>query len=162
MGILIYNYVGLIATLVVYLPLLVLIDYLETTGWTRTQAMALFFVGGSTCLAIFALFWDRRDRGDFFGSYWTNYRQLIYQSMDAVPPSFDFRVQRRTAMFLVPLAMGPFCVLLGYLILLARASWKGEDTSWGIYTVSSLVSCGLTLTVAHIQAKAGSSNLLNR
>ena len=129
MGILIFNTAGLVATLVVMVPLLLVIMRLEEAGWSRPQAMALFFIGGSTVLAVSGLIWDRRERGDFFRTYWANYRQVIYHSFGTHAPAFAFKEGRRTAMFLVPLAVIPLCVFAGYSLFLAKASWQCVDTS---------------------------------
>lgn len=148
MGILIFDWRGLLATVVVVTPAFFALNALEEAGWSAGTVMCFFAIVTTLPLSMFGYTVDRCDKPGVLLPYWDNFQQIAHQSMGG--SSSDDNPDRRTAICLWPLALGPYCVLLIYLVFWICFAFAGDPFSLLPYLACVVASC----IVAAIYGKA--------
>jgi hypothetical protein len=128
MGTLVFNWRGLFATILVGIPVFSALNWLENVrGWPVTSALAFTAVGMTLPLALLACVIDRCDRKGALRPYWENSLQFCFEMYGHDPPEwFSYHPGRRTAWCVWPLALGPYIILLTYLVVWVCAAVQGH------------------------------------
>ena len=128
MGTLVFNWRGLFATICVGIPVFFVGDRLENdAGWSAKSVLVFYAVGMTLPLALLAYVIDRCDRKGALRPYWENSLQFCFDMYDHDPSDwFPYHPGRRTAWCVWPLALGPYIVLLTYLVIWVCAAVQGH------------------------------------
>lgn len=139
MGILIFDWRGLLATTVVSIPAFFALNALESAGWSAGVVFCFFAIATTLPLSLFGYTVDRCDKPGVLLPYWDNFQQLANESMGVT--SSDHNPDRRTAVCVWPLALGPYCVAVIYLVIWIYFAVTGDPFSLLPYLACTVGSC---------------------
>ena len=81
MGILIFDWRGLLATIVVGIPVFITMSRLEEdAGWPVGAVLCFFAIGMTLPLSLFGYTVDRCDRPGLIVPYWDNFKQVANET----------------------------------------------------------------------------------
>ncbi len=135
----IFNWQGLVATIVVGIPAFWTLNRLEAAGWTIGPALCFLSIAMTLPLSLFAYAFDRCDRPGVLRPYWDNTLQVFAEAYGGTSP--DYNPERRTAFCLWPLAIGPYIFFMIYLGTWLYWAFTGDATTLLPYLAFSAGSC---------------------
>ncbi len=154
MGVFIFNWRGLVATVLVGVPAFYVMSRLEDAGWSLGSLLCFLSIAMTLPLSLFAYTIDRCDRAGVLRPYWDNFLQVCAESFSGTSP--DYNPERRTAFCFLPLAVGPYVVFLVYL-----GTWIYWVLTGDAKTLVPYLACtGISCVVAAVYGKLTESRRL--
>lgn len=142
MGMFIFNWRGLAATVVVSVPIFIAMGQLEAAGWKAGPLFCFVAIGITLPLSMFGYTFDRCDRPGVLLPYWDNFKQVANESFGAI--SSEDNPDRRTAFCLWPLALGPYFIVIIYIVFWICFAVSGDPFSLlpylGLVVVSAVAA----------------------
>ena len=139
MGIFIFDWRGLVATIVVATPVFFAMSALEEAGWPVEAVLCFAAIATTLPLSMFGYTVDRCDKPGVLLPYWDNFRQLANETFGVT--SSDDNPDRRTAVCFWPLALGPYCVVVIYVVFWILWTVTGDPFSVLPYLACTVGSC---------------------
>ena len=136
---LIFDWRDLLATIAVGIPVFSALDPLSDAGFSDGFVLCFFAIAMTLPLSLFAYTVDRCDRPGSLRPYWDNFQQVANEAFGAT--SSDDNPERRTAVCLWPLALGPYIVLLIYLGTWIYWTVTGDPFTLLPYLACTVASC---------------------
>jgi hypothetical protein len=132
--VIIFNWRGLVATVIVAVPAFLMLNRLEAAGWSVSASLCFLAIAIPLPLSLYAYTVDRCDRPGVLRPYWDNFLQACAETYAGRTP--DYNPERRTVFCVLPLALGPHIVFLAYL-----ATWLWWAVSGDALTLLPYVAC---------------------
>jgi hypothetical protein len=157
MWMLVFNWLGLLASVLCGVGAAFLIGGLEKIG-VRLSVSGEFIswlIVWTQASAIIGLSWDRSDQPRFFKAYWRHFIHIVNSVFPPPrPKNSSYNPAQRVLFCGFPLAIYPF-VMLAFLIVslvyLAAVSWSPSKEHWfNIMLPATAASCAVTLLYAYL------------
>jgi hypothetical protein len=139
MGVFLFNWRGLFATVLVAVPAFYVMGRLEDAGWSVGALLCFLAIATTLPLSLYAYTIDRCDRPGVLRPYWDNFLQVCAEAYSGT--SSDYNPERRTAFCFLPLAVGPYVVFLVYLGTWIYWLFTGDATTLLPYLACTAASC---------------------
>ena len=141
MGVFIFNWRGLFATIGVGVPTFYIMGRFEDAGWSVGSLLCFLAIAMTLPLSLFAYTIDRCDRPGVLLPYWDNFLQACAEAFGGT--TSDYNPERRTAFCLLPLAIGPYVVFLVYLGTWIYWACTGDAMTLAPYLACTAASCAV-------------------